>query len=164
MEMLFRANDALKSFRETKLSTLRPVTEFFDIHRISRPADANQAISRITYNTRHFSGNYLIIIGALAVYALLTNQTLLIALVFLIGGFIAINRFAPDAFQAGDRTITQKHLYTGLFVIGLPLLFFASPFGTLFWLVGASALVILTHACLNEPGVESEYAQVDEVA
>jgi len=129
-----------------------------------------------------YPGNYLIIIGALAIYALLTNQTLLIALVFLIGGFVAINRFgernsrasgcitcstfslAPDPFQVGDRTITQKHLYTGLFVIGLPLLFFASPFGTLFWLVGASALVILTHACLNEPGVESEYAQVDGVA
>lgn len=31
--------------------------------------------------------------GALAVYALLTNTLLLIALVFLIGGFIAINRF-----------------------------------------------------------------------
>jgi hypothetical protein len=76
----------------------------------------------------------------------------------------AYSVLAPDAFQAGDRTITQKHLYTGLFVIGIPLLFFASPFGTLFWLVGASALVILTHACLNEPGVESEYAQVDEVA
>jgi PRA1 family protein 1 len=133
-----------------------------------------------TVDTDADVGNYLIIISALAIYALLTNQTLLIALVFLIGGFIAINRFgaslplhgpmlpwsyessATDPFKIGDREITQKHLYTGLFVIGLPLLFFASPFGTLFWLVGASALVILTHACLNEPGIESEYAQVSE--
>jgi hypothetical protein len=93
METFFRAQDALKSFRETRLSALRPVGEFFDIHRISRPADANDAISRITYNTRHFSGNYLIIIGALGIYALLTNHNLLFALVFLIGGFTAINRF-----------------------------------------------------------------------
>jgi PRA1 family protein 1 len=135
----------------------------------------------VALSTHADAGNYLIIISALAIYALLTNQTLLIALVFLIGGFIAINRFgvslplhcllwpwsyessATEPFKIGDREITQKHLYTGLFVIGLPLLFFASPFGTLFWLVGASALVILTHACLNEPGVESEYAQVNEV-
>ncbi|PVG00374.1 prenylated rab acceptor PRA1 [Serendipita vermifera] len=162
MEVVFRASDALKSFRETRLSGLRPLGEFFDIHRISRPADTNEAFSRITYNTRHFSGNYLVIIGSLAVYALLTNTTLLIALIFLIGGFIGINKFGTEPFQVGDRTITQKHLYTGLFVIGFPLLFFASPFGTLFWLIGASALVILTHACLNEPGVESEYAQVNE--
>jgi PRA1 family protein 1 len=126
------------------------------------------------------AGNYLIIIGALAIYALLTNPTLLIALVFLIGGFIAINRFGAslqlhrplhpwsyessgtEPFKIGDSEITQKHLYTGLFVIGLPLLFFASPFYTVFWLVGASAFVILAHACLNEPGVESEYAQVSE--
>ncbi|CAG7854723.1 SubName: Full=Related to YIP3 protein-proposed to be involved in ER to Golgi transport {ECO:0000313/EMBL:CCA66376.1} [Serendipita indica DSM 11827] len=162
MEVLFRAQDTLRNFRETKLSTLRPVGEFFDIHRISRPANTNEAFSRITYNTRHFSGNYLIIIGALAVYAVLANTTLLIALIFLIGGFSLINRFATEPIQIGENTITQKHLYTGLFVIGIPLLIFASPFGTIFWLVGASALVILTHACLNEPGVESEYATVQE--
>ncbi|KAG8779260.1 hypothetical protein FRC20_009948 [Serendipita sp. 405] len=162
MEVFFRAQDALKSFRETRLSALRPLGEFFDYNKISRPADANSAISRITYNTRYFSGNYLVIIGSLAVYALLTNTTLLIALVFLIGGFIAINRFGADPIQVGDRTVTQKHLYTGLFVIGIPLLFFASPFSTIFWLIGASGMVILTHACLNEPGVESEYATVTE--
>jgi hypothetical protein len=61
----------------------------------------------------------------------------------------------------GDRTITQKHLYTGLFAIGLPLLFFASPFATIFWLVGASSILILGHASLMEPGIESEYASVE---
>ena len=79
--------------------------------------------------------------SALAVYAILTNTTLLIALIFLIGGFTLINRFATEPFQIGENTITQKHLYTGLFVIGIPLLLYASPFGTIFWLVGASALV-----------------------
>jgi PRA1 family protein 1 len=124
-------NFANQHTQETRLSTLRPVTEFFDIHRISRPADANQAISRITYNTRHFSGmsslhdrvvinrtqsypgNYLIIIGALAVYALLTNQTLLIALVFLIGGFTAINRFGEKYSNGSWSIMCLLHISTG---------------------------------------------------
>lgn len=61
----------------------------------------------------------------------------------------------------GEHTITQKHLYAGLFTIGIPMLFFASPFATLFWLIGASGALIVAHASLLEPGVESEYATVE---
>jgi len=68
---------------------------------------------------------------------------------------------APDATQFGEHTITQKHLYTGLFVIGIPLLWYASPISTIFWIFGASAVLILGHACLMEPGVESDYAAID---
>lgn len=64
--------------------------------------------------------------------------------------------------QVGDHVVTQKSLYTGLFVIGLPLLWWSSPLGTFFWLVGASSFVILGHAMLMEPGIESEYATVQE--
>ncbi|EIW82754.1 prenylated rab acceptor PRA1 [Coniophora puteana RWD-64-598 SS2] len=162
MEMALRVAETLKSFRETRLSALRPPSEFFDVHRISRPADVNQAVSRISYNTRYFSGNYLVIFLALSVYALITSPWLLGALAFLIGGFILINRFGADPMQFGDATITQKSLYTGLFVIGIPLLWFASPFMVIFWLIGASAFLILGHACALEPGVESEYAGLGE--
>ncbi|KXN91039.1 Peroxisomal targeting signal 1 receptor [Leucoagaricus sp. SymC.cos] len=118
-------------------------------------------LRRISYNTRYFSGNYGLIVALLAVYAVLTNYLLLIAMAFLVGGFALINKFAPDATQFGEHTVTQKHLYTGLFVIGIPLLWLASPIGTIFWIVGASAVLILGHACLIEPGVESDYAAID---
>lgn len=157
MEAVIRVTDALKSFRETRLSTLRTPAEFFDIHRISRPADFNTAVSRLTYNTRYFSGNYTLIVAALAVYSIIASPLLLLSLVFLFGGFAAINRFE----ELYGQFVTQKTLYTGLFVIGIPLLWFSSPFMTLFWLIGASACLILTHACLIEPGVESEYANIE---
>ena len=69
---------------------------------------------------------------------------------------------APEPMQVGEHVVTQKSLYTGLFVIGIPLLLYASPLGVFFWLVGASAFVILGHATLIEPGIESEYASVQE--
>lgn len=112
--------------------------------------------------------------------ARITSPLLLIAIVFLVGGFAAINRFgasrrntppeciltthltAPEPMQVGDHVITQKSLYTALFVIGLPVLWWASPFMVFFWLVGASSVVILGHACIIEPGIESEYATVQE--
>ncbi|KAG1904234.1 prenylated rab acceptor PRA1 [Suillus fuscotomentosus] len=161
MEAVLRVTDALKSFRETRLSTLRTPAEFFDIHRISRPADFNTAVSRLTYNTRYFSGNYTLIVAALAVYSIIASPLLLLSLVFLFGGFAAINRFGFYLEEVYGQFVTQKTLYTGLFVIGIPLLWFSSPFMTLFWLIGASACLILTHACLIEPGVESEYANIE---
>ena len=36
------------------------------------------------------------------------------------------------------------------------------PMSTFFWIVGASAFCILFHACLFEPGVESEYSNVQD--
>ncbi|RDB25290.1 PRA1-like protein [Hypsizygus marmoreus] len=162
MDAVLRVTEVFKSIRETKFSGIRSPGEFFDYHRISRPADVNQAISRISYNTRYFSGNYGLIIAVLAVYAVITNYLLLISLAFLVFGFAAINKFAPEATQFGEHTITQKHLYTGLFVIGIPLLWISSPIGTFFWLVGASGVLILGHACILEPGVESEYATIQE--
>jgi len=38
----------------------------------------------------------------------------------------------------------------------------AGPIGTAFWLIGASSVLILGHACLLEPGVESDYATIGE--
>ena len=69
---------------------------------------------------------------------------------------------APDATQFGEHTVTQKHLYTGLFVIGLPLVWLSSPFGTIFWIIGASGVLILGHASLMEPGIESDYGTIQE--
>ncbi|KAJ7647134.1 prenylated rab acceptor PRA1 [Roridomyces roridus] len=161
MEQLMRATETVRNFREARLSALRGPTEFFDVQRISRPADMNTATSRISYNTRYFSGNYGLIVIALAIYALFSNMWLFGALVFLVGGFTLINKFAPEPTQVGDYVVTQKSLYIGLFVIGIPLLLFAGPFSFLFWVIGASAIVILGHAVMIEPGVESEYASVE---
>ncbi|KAK9899344.1 prenylated rab acceptor PRA1 [Cystobasidium minutum MCA 4210] len=165
--LIAQAPGALRDFRDfqqTRLSALRPPQEFFDVQRVSRPQDLNEATRRISHNTRYFGGNYSLVVALLAVYALLTNPLLLIAIGFLSGGFIAINKFAPEPSATGESgPVTQKSLYTGLFVIGIPLLWLAAPLSTIFWIVGASSVLILGHASMLEPGVESEYGSVETV-
>ncbi|GAA5925304.1 hypothetical protein JCM1841_001927 [Sporobolomyces salmonicolor] len=160
--LMQRLPERLEQFRE-RLQTLRPPQEFFDMQRVSRPVDMTVATQRVTYNTKYFAGNYLLLVSLLAVYSLLTNPLLLIALAFLVGGFAAINKFITQDVEFGSTVVTQKHLYSGLFVIGLPILWFAAPIATFFWLVGSSAVLILGHAALLEPGVESEYGSVQTV-
>ena len=147
MDAVLRVSDAVKAFRvcrfpvlpgtldifclnqETRLSAIRPPSEFFDYHRISRPADLNQATSvcsfaphlaslqfnvlmsreshtthdtsqvctarniRMRKSSLYMTGNYGLIIAVLAVYALISNPLLLIALGFLVGGFAVINKW-----------------------------------------------------------------------
>lgn len=95
--------------------------------------------------------------------ASLSDPLLLIALFILVGGFAAINRFAPEPMQVGNHLVTQKSLYAILVVVVLVLLWFAQPFALIFWLVGSSALLILGHAAFIEPPVSSEYAGVESV-
>lgn len=95
--------------------------------------------------------------------ASLSDLLLLIALFILVGGFAAINRFAPEPMQVGNHLVTQKSLYAILVVVVLVLLWFAQPFALIFWLVGSSALLILGHAAFIEPPVSSEYAGVESV-
>ncbi|BGP16743.1 hypothetical protein JCM10213_006510 [Rhodosporidiobolus nylandii] len=160
--LMERIPGQLQEFR-TRLQSLRPPQEFFDMQRISRPADMGVATSRIKYNVNYFSGNYIFLVLLLAVYSLLTNPLLLIAMAFLIGGFIGIQRFIPEPVQFGSTVVEPKHLYTTLLVIGLPILWFAAPLAAFFWLVGSSSVLILGHAALLEPGVESEYGSVQTV-
>lgn len=93
----------------------------------------------------------------------LTSPLLLIAVGFLVGGFAAINKFAPEPMQVGEHVVTQKSLYTILFCIGIPLLWIASPFALAIWLVGSSAVIVLAHAVFIEPPVSSEYSAVEQV-
>lgn len=90
LEIAMRGTDQIKGlFRKDTYtnSSLRPLSEFFDHARISRPQDTNEAFQRITYNTRHFSGNYFVVIGALAMWGLITSPLLLVAIAFLVVSF-----------------------------------------------------------------------------
>ncbi|CAK9786053.1 unnamed protein product [Cutaneotrichosporon oleaginosum] len=157
------AQDTVRNLRETRLGQLRHPAEFFDYQRVSRPKDMGEYMKRAGYNIRYFSANYAIIVALLSVYSLLSSPLLLIALVFLIGGFIGINRFFSEPFEFQGRTITPQNLYIGLFLIGIPLLLLGGPISAFFWIVGASGVIVGAHAGLLEPGVESEYEGIETV-
>ncbi|EJT51233.1 ER to golgi family transport-related protein [Trichosporon asahii var. asahii CBS 2479] len=112
------AQEHLRSLKNTRLAALRPPGEFFDWQRVSKPANSGEFMKRAGYNIRYFSANYAVLVGLLAVYSLITNPLLLIAMAFLVGGFLAISRYFTEPFEFQGKTITPQNMYTGLFVIG----------------------------------------------
>jgi len=53
------------------------------------------------------------------------------------------------------KSILQPYLYCP--VVSIPLLWISSAGSALFWIIGASAFIILSHAACIEPGVENEF-------
>ncbi|KAH3687445.1 hypothetical protein WICPIJ_001555 [Wickerhamomyces pijperi] len=145
---------------QSSFGNIRPPQEFFDIKRISKPANFGEVQSRISYNLKHFQTNYFLIVAALSIYSLLTNLLLLFVIVFVGLGLLGINKLQGQDLELGVARFTTSQLYTGLLVVAVPLGIVASPLSTVLWLIGASSVSILGHASFLEKPVETAFEEV----
>ncbi len=143
----------------SRFANLRPISEFLDFKRISKPANFGEVQSRVNYNLSYFSSNYAAIIVMLSIYSLLTNLALLFDIVFIVGGMYGIGKLNGNDLQIGSLRATTAQLYTGLFVIAIPVGLWASPFSTALWLIGASGVTVLGHASFMDKPIESAFSE-----
>ncbi|KAF3940172.1 hypothetical protein ABW19_dt0202650 [Dactylella cylindrospora] len=158
-----RLNTGMARFQNTSLSarynSLRPLSEFFDFRRMSKPANLGEAQTRITYNLGHFSSNYSLVFVLLLFYSLFTNVYLLILICMIIGGVYGIGKLDGRDLQIGTFRATTNQLWGAMVIVGIPLAIWASPVYTMFWLIGASAFTILGHAVVLDRPIENAFAE-----
>ncbi|KAI0385974.1 putative COPII vesicles protein Yip3 [Hypomontagnella monticulosa] len=132
--------DRFAGFRNTSLSSrfanMRPISEFLDFKRVSKPANFGEVQSRVNYNLGTFSSNYALVFVLLSIYALITNPLLLFDLVLLVAGLWLLGRLNGQDLTIGTFQATSSQLYTGLLVTCGLLFLIASPFTTVLWLIG----------------------------
>lgn len=97
--------------------------------------------------------------AVLGIYSLLTNLVLFFVLVLVIGGMWAIGKLEGRDLDVGFARATVSQLYTGLFIIAVPLFFIARPMTSILWLIGASGVTILGHAALMEKDVAASFSE-----
>ena len=155
-------SDRLQGFRSGGLtgrfSNLKPISEFFDFKRVSKPANFGEMQSRVNYNLSYFSSNYAVVFTMLSIYALLTNWALLFDIILVVAGMYLIGRLEGRDLEIGTFRATSSQLYTGLVVIAVPLGLYASPISTLLWLIGASGVTILGHAALMDKPIDEAFS------
>jgi len=152
--------DGLRSTSvSSRFANLRPISEFLDVKRISKPANFGEVQSRVNYNLGYFSSNYAAVFVMLSIYSLLTNLLLLFVICFIVGGMFGIGKLEGNDLQLGSVRATTSQLYTGLFIIAIPLGLWASPFSTVLWLIGASGVTILGHAAFLDKPIESAFSE-----
>ncbi|KAI1498741.1 prenylated rab acceptor 1 [Biscogniauxia marginata] len=154
--------DRFAGFRNTSLSTrfanMRPVGEFLDFKRFSKPANFAEVQSRVNYNLGTFSSNYALVIVLLSVYALITNPLLLFDIILLVGGMWLLGRLNGQDLTLGTFHATSSQLYTGLLCTCGFLFLIASPFSTVLWLIGASGVVVFGHASFMDKPIDEAFS------
>ncbi|MCJ1313748.1 hypothetical protein MMC25_007428 [Agyrium rufum] len=143
----------------TRFANLRPISEFFDLKRLSKPNGFGDIQSRINYNLGYFSSNYLVVASMLGVYSLITNVTLLFDIVFLTGGVYAIRKLDGRDLELGFARLTPSQQWMGLLIIGVPLTLYASIFGTALWLIGAIGVSIFSHASFMDKPIDTAFSE-----
>ncbi|PHH92600.1 hypothetical protein CDD83_6661 [Cordyceps sp. RAO-2017] len=141
-----------------RFSNLRPVSEFLDFKRLSKPANFGEMQSRVNYNLSHFSSNYAVVFSMLSIYALLTNWLLLFDILLVVAGMFLIGRLEGRDLEIGTFRASSSQLYTGLLIVAVPLGLIASPFSTLLWLIGASGVAILGHASFMDKPIDEAFS------
>ncbi|KAF2972976.1 hypothetical protein GQX73_g646 [Xylaria multiplex] len=154
--------DRFSGFRNTSLSSrfanMKPIGEFLDFKRLSKPANFAEVQSRVNYNLSTFSSNYAAVFVLLSIYALITNVLLLFDIILLAGGLWLLGRLNGQDLTIGTFTATTSQLYTGLLCTCGFLFLIASPFSTVLWLIGASGVVILGHATLLDKPIDEAFS------
>ena len=143
----------------SRFANLRPISEFLDVKRVSKPANFSEVQSRVNYNLGYFSSNYAAVFVMLSIYSLLTNLVLLFVICFVVGGMYGIGKLEGNDLQLGTWRASTSQLYTTLFLIAIPLGLWASPFTTVLWLIGASGVTILGHAAFLDKPIESAFSE-----
>ena len=141
-----------------RFANLKPLSEFFDFKRLSKPANFGEMQSRVNYNLSHFSSNYAVVFAMLSIYALLTNWLLLFDIILVVAGMFLIGRLEGRDLEIGTFRASSSQLYTGLVIVAVPLGLIASPFSTLLWLIGASGVAILGHASFMDKPIDEAFS------
>ncbi|KAL2007096.1 hypothetical protein VTN00DRAFT_8534 [Thermoascus crustaceus] len=158
-----RFGDRFNSVRAQSISSrfanLRPISEFLDLKRLSKPANFGEVQSRVNYNLSYFSSNYAAVFVMLSIYSLLTNPLLLFVIFLVAGGLYGIGKLGGRDLDIGVFRATTSQLYTALLVVAVPLGIFASPISTVLWLIGATGVTVFGHASLMDKPIENAFSE-----
>ena len=142
-----------------RFANLRPISEFFDFKRLSKPNDFSDVQSRVNYNLGYFTSNYVVVSLMLALYSLLNNFALLFVIVFMTFGLFVIKKLNGRDLELGFTRLTTSQLYTGLFVIGIPIFIYSGPLTLMLWLIGANGVTILGHASFMDKPIDQAFSE-----
>ncbi|KAK5148258.1 COPII vesicles protein Yip3 [Cryomyces antarcticus] len=143
----------------SRFANLKPISDFCDFKRLSKPQNFGEVQNRVNYNLSYFSSNYAAVFVMLAIYSLISNPVLLFVIILVVGGMWGIGKLQGADLEIGSLRATSSQLYTCLLVVAIPLGLYASPISTVLWLIGASGVTIIGHASFMDKPIESAFSE-----
>jgi len=149
---------------------IRPWATFFATARFKTPLSAQRLPRRIVKNVEYFQSNYLLVFAVLFLYCLITSPLLLIAFMakfMILYWLYGRNQVSRVIVFGRPLTLVQQYCIVGLCF--LPIFYIVGAGAALFWVLGASCFLIMTHAAfydvhsLIEPAEESFELTMEQV-
>lgn len=131
--------------------TIREWSEFFDTsHMMKVPTNTHHLARRLICNLSHFRGNYLCVALILIIYCILSSPFLLFAIVAYLSAiyFVTARTASGRAIKIANFRPNLQQQYYFLTLISIPLLWVAGAPSAVFWVIGASFVVVGLHASI----------------
>lgn len=133
--------------------TIQSWSEFLNTSRMLKtPSNAQQLTRRLLTNLSYFQGNYLCISLILIIYCILTSPLLLLAILcYILALYSITSRSAlgkPTFLCIAHFRPNLQQQYSFVTLVSLPLLWVAGAPSAVFWVIGASFVVVGLHASM----------------
>ncbi|XP_069497026.1 prenylated Rab acceptor protein 1 [Ambystoma mexicanum] len=154
-----------KEWIERRRTTIRPWSNFVDQKRFTKPKNFGVFCKRLVKNVEHFQSNYVFVFLGLIVYCIITSPMLLIALAIFFGAcYIIYLRTQQSKMILFGREMTTAHQYGIAGGVSLPFFWVAGAGSAVFWVIGATLVIIGSHAAFHElEGCDTEDLQMEPV-
>ena len=146
----------LESVKQRQLHRrIRPASAFFDPQRFSRPQSSTEATTRVELNLQWFFVNYLLIAALILVLTLLSQPSLIVALLVLAALWLFAFTRDVIAIPYTPYSLSGRSKLVSMYAVtAVLLLVFAGT--TILTVVGVCGLVVLGHATLHATPTQEE--------
>ena len=124
------------------------------------------ALKRARINLVFFKSNYLIIMGLITLWTILSNVAFAVSMLISAAAWKAYfevsNHGEITITLPGGRILRPIEAYVGLSVITFLLFYISGGSSTVFWLVTTSIVVIIGHATMREEGATQSEIALEE--
>jgi len=138
---------AIKEWFGRRRSSIRPVGVFFNTSNFQVPPSAGRLSKRLYKNVEYFQSNYVLVFLVLVLYCLISSPLLLIVMAATGGAcYIASLKNAERKITVAGHEVSLAQQYAGIGLCSIPFFLFAGATGIVFWVLGASLVLITGHA------------------
>ncbi|KAJ1527698.1 hypothetical protein ONE63_007657 [Megalurothrips usitatus] len=127
---------------------IRPWLTFFNTSYLRKPPSATRLTKRVLANIEYFKSNYLFVYLGLVLYCLITSPLLLIAVAASAGVLYLLFLRHKEGMKVNilGKDLPLGQQYALVAICSLPIFYIAGAGAALFWVFGASFLLIGLHA------------------
>ncbi|XP_072282080.1 prenylated Rab acceptor protein 1 isoform X1 [Pyxicephalus adspersus] len=153
-----------KDWFDRRRAHIRPWNNFVDQRRFSRPQNFGDVCKRVTRNIEHFQSNYIFIFMGLILYCIITSPMLLIALAVFFGAcYIIYLKTLQSKMVLFGRELSTANQYGLAGAVSFPFFWLAGAGAAVFWVLGATLVIIGSHASFHEIEGDFEELQMEPV-